>query len=97
MTPLFHSAENVTHDRLDLYDLVALHPHATFFMRYQGSDLSELSINKNDVLVIDRSVVPAPGNIVVANLDGEFVIQKFSQQENLDIWGVVCHAVHRLI
>ncbi|MBP9763486.1 MAG: hypothetical protein KBD10_01940 [Candidatus Pacebacteria bacterium] len=99
MTPLFHSVENVTHDRLDLYDLVTLHPHATFFMRYQGSDLSELSISKNDVLVIDRSVTPTPGNIVVVNMDGEFVIQKFSHQiqEDVEIWGVVCHAVHRLI
>lgn len=97
MTPLFQSAENITHNRLDLYNLVAVHPHATFFMRYQGSELQELSIQKNDVLVIDRSVTPTLGNIVVVNLEGEFVIQKFSHQEDLDVWGVICHVVHRLI
>lgn len=97
MTPLFQSAENVVHDRLDLYDLVTLHPHATFYFRYEGFDLPELLIAQNDVLVIDRSVSPKAGNVVLVNLDGEFVIQKFSQLENSEVWGVVCHVVHKLI
>lgn len=97
MSPLFQSTENVVHNRLDLYDLVTLHPHATFYFRYEGFDLPEIFINKNDVLVIDRSVSPKIGNIVLVNLEGEFVIQKFSHQENAEIWGVVCYVVHKLI
>lgn len=97
MSPLFQSVENVVHDRLDLYDLVTLHPHATFYFRYEGFDLPELLIAQNDVLVIDRSVSPKVGSVVLVNLDGEFVIQKFLPQENAEIWGVVCHVVHKLI
>ena len=58
--------------------------------------MPELLIAKNDVLVIDRSVSPKIGSIVLVNLDGEFVIQKFLQQEDAEIWGVVCHVVHKL-
>ncbi len=96
MTPLFQSAENVSHDRLDLYELVTFHPHATFYFRYEGFDLSELSIIKNDVLVVDKSVSPKIGSIVLINFDGEFVIQRFTAQEDVEIWGVVCHVVHKL-
>jgi DNA polymerase V len=97
MCALFQSKENVSHDRLDLYSLVTLHPSATFYFRYEGFDLPDILIQKNDVLVIDRSVSPRVGNIVLVNFEGEFVIEKFSGQSGGEIWGVVCHVVHKLI
>lgn len=97
MTALFQSKENIVHDRLDLYDLITIHPSATFYFKYEGFDLPDILIQKNDVLVVDRSVSPRTGNIVLINSDGDFVIEKFSNQSDVEIWGVVCHVVHKLI
>lgn len=34
-------------------------------------------IHPGDLLVVDRSVEPSPGSIVVAAVDGEFTVKRF--------------------
>ncbi|MHB8811450.1 MAG: LexA family protein, partial [Desulfobulbaceae bacterium] len=54
-----------------------------------------------DLLVVDRSITPGPGHVVVAVADGEFVIRKSRELATGDfsevtVWGVVRWAIHRL-
>ncbi len=77
------------------------HPEATFFFRVAGADLEETGIFDGDLLVVDRSLRPGPGHLVVAVSDGEFVIRKAGalaagDHGEVTIWGVVRWAIHRL-
>jgi len=86
-------------NRLDLYNLVTHHLDATFFARYEGTDLDDLNIYTNDVLVIDKSIKPIDGKIAVLIKDGEFSVEKISSKSptdgELDIWGVVSYVIHK--
>jgi len=62
--------------RLNLNDYLVLHPQATFFMRVKGDAMTGAGIHDGDLLVVDRSLEPVSGRVVVAALDGELVIRR---------------------
>ena len=77
------------------------HPEATFFFRAAGAAMEESGIFNGDLLVVDRSITPGPGHVVVAVADGEFVIRrsndlKRNEYAEVTVWGVVRWAIHRL-
>jgi DNA polymerase V len=45
-------------------------------MRFKGNEMILSGIKNNAILVIDRSLKAANGNIVVASIDGEFLCRK---------------------
>ncbi|BDQ34032.1 LexA family protein [Pseudodesulfovibrio portus] len=61
---------------LDLNAYVAPRPEATFFVRVSGDSMVGAGIHHDDILVVDRAQSPAPGNIVIALLDGEFTVKR---------------------
>ncbi len=63
---------------LDINDLVVKHPSSTFFVRVEGDSMVGAGIFSGDVLVIDRSVNPSDGKIVVAAINGEMVVKRLS-------------------
>ncbi len=63
---------------LDINDLVVKHPTATFFVRVEGDSMTGAGIFSDDVLVVDRSVDPKDGHIVVAAVNGELVVKRLS-------------------
>lgn len=63
---------------LDLNELMIKHPAATFFVRVAGNSMQDAGIHTGDILVVDRSITPVSGKIVVACLDGEFMVKRFS-------------------
>lgn len=67
---------------LDINDLVVQHPSATFFVRVSGDSMEGVGIFNNDVLVVDRSVEPVDGKIVVAAVNGEMVVKQLSVANN---------------
>jgi len=77
------------------------HPAATFFFRAGGSELESCGIFDGDLLIVDRAVAPAPGRMLLLVADGEFRLAPFSRlgrerQGELEVWGVVRWAIHRL-
>lgn len=62
---------------LNLNDLVVRCPAATFYVRVKGDSMEPCGIFTNDVLVVDRSLDPADGSVIVAVLDGEFTVKRF--------------------
>lgn len=96
MSPMFQPTLGNNSNRLDLYDLVSHHPDATFFVKYEGSDLQDLNIFKNDILVVDRSVKPKSGKTAIFIEDDEFKIDSISQSNSsLELWGVVSFIIHK--
>ena len=64
---------------LDLNDLLIEHPTATFFVRVTGDSMEGARIFDGDILVVDRSIEPAPGLIVVAAVYGEMVVKRLQK------------------
>lgn len=69
-------AEGYLTDSLNLHDLVVKNPPATFFVRVAGDSMKDAGIASGDILVVDRSLEPRQGKIVVAVMDGEFTVKK---------------------
>jgi DNA polymerase V len=61
---------------LDLNDLLIDNPTATFFVRVKGDSMEGARIFDGDILVVDRSVTPTDGSIVVAAVFGELVVKR---------------------
>lgn len=68
-------AQNYTESRLNLGDLVHLSPYSTYLMR-SDSSFPDAGIVKGSVLAIDRALVPAHGQLIVAEFDGELTLRR---------------------
>ena len=65
---------------LDLNDLLIDNPTSTFFVRVKGDSMEGAKIHDGDILIVDRSLEPAPGRIVVAAVYGELVVKRLALQ-----------------
>ena len=63
---------------LDLHRLMVPRPAATFFMRMQGDAMAP-SIRSGDLLVVDRSLTPRSGQLIVAAVDGAFLVRRWNR------------------
>ncbi|ATG92620.1 hypothetical protein MKLM6_4468 (plasmid) [Methylomonas koyamae] len=61
---------------LDLNELLVQKPAATFFVRAQGDSMLGAGIHPNDILVVDRSIEPVSGKIVICALNGELTVKR---------------------
>jgi DNA polymerase V len=75
-------ADDYIERSLDLNELLVQKPAATFFARAQGESMLGAGIHPNDILVIDRSLEPVPGKIVVCALNGELVVKRLKRQND---------------
>lgn len=60
----------------DLNAALMRNPAATFFMRVAGESMKGSGIFPDDILLIDRSLTPKSGDIVIAAVDGEFTVKR---------------------
>jgi DNA polymerase V len=60
---------------LDLNNYLVHHPSATFFVRAQGESMRDVGIFSGDILIVDRSLRPVSGNIVIAIINSEFTVK----------------------
>ena len=68
-------AEQYQEPPLDLNELLVKRPAATFFVRVQGDSMTGAGINDGDLLVVDRSLRPASGDVIIASVDGDFTVK----------------------
>ncbi len=61
---------------IDLNEELIHRPASTFFLRVAGNSMDGSGIHDGDLLVVDRSINPLPGHIVVAVLDGTFTLKR---------------------
>lgn len=70
-------ADDYIENALDLNALMIQHPNATFFVRVEGESMIDANIYSGDTLVVDRSIEPSNGKIVIAVINGEFTVKRF--------------------
>ena len=51
-------------------------PAATFFLRTSGESMNQAGVQNGDLLVVDRAEKPQHGDIVIAEIDGEFTVKR---------------------
>lgn len=75
-------ADDFLEKSLNLHELVVKHPAATFFVKVIGDSMRDAFIVSGDILVVDRSLQPSDGKIVVAVLNGEFTVKRIKMAPN---------------
>ncbi len=60
---------------LDLHAALIPNPVCTFYMRVSGNGMRQHGIKDGDLMVIDRSVEPRSGNVVVVAHQGSFLMR----------------------
>jgi len=76
-------ADDYIEKTLDLNELLVQKPAATFFARAQGESMLGAGIHHNDILVVDRSIEPVPGKIVICALNGELTVKRLDRDNGL--------------
>ena len=75
-------ARDYPEERIDLNKLLVPHPQATFIVRSEGDSMINAFIPHTALLVIDRSVIPRNGDIVLAALNGELTVKYLKKNDH---------------
>tara|TARA_B100000073_G_scaffold257687_1_gene217620 strand:- start:323 stop:733 length:411 start_codon:yes stop_codon:yes gene_type:complete len=75
-------ADDYTEENIDLNDILITNPSSTFFLRVKGDSMINSGIQDEDLIIVDKSLIAKPGNIVIAILDGEFTVKKLAKKDN---------------
>ncbi len=67
---------------LNLNTLCIRHPATTYYVRARGDSMIGAGINDGDILVVDRSIEPQHGDIIIAAIDGEFTVKRLLKKGN---------------
>lgn len=73
-------AEDHVEGKLDINEHLIKHPAATFIVRVEGTSMVGAGIQPGDLLVVDRSLDPQDGSVVVAAVDGELTVKRLRRQ-----------------
>ena len=68
-------ADDYQNDSLDFNRDLIRHPEATFYGKVEGDSMVEAGICNGDIAVIDRSLEPRHGDVVVGYINREFTIK----------------------
>ena len=99
-------ADDYLDQLLDLNEHLIKNPPATFLVRVRGDSMVDAGIQSGDMLVVDKSLDAADGDIVVATVDGAWLRLaaegsghrdiEFDNVDSAEIWGVVVHVISSL-
>ncbi len=71
-------AEDFTELSISLDQLLVKNPPATFMAYAEGESMINMGVHHGDIIIVDRSLSPRNEDIIVAVLEGEFLIKQFS-------------------
>ncbi len=73
-------ADDYIEGYLDLNTKFIKHPSATFVLQATGDSMKDAGIFSGDWLLVDRSINPSDGRIVIAAVNGELTVKRLSQK-----------------
>ena len=100
-------AETAIIPGIHLHRELVRNPVATFFLRVSGNGLLEDGVHHGDLLVVDRSLAPIHGQLVVMVHGNRFVLRRLpwlgeddscyeAVVESEAVWGVATTVIHTL-
>jgi DNA polymerase V len=69
-------AQDYVEKELDLNELCIRRRASTFFVRASGCSMQDLGLYDGDIMVVDRAEEAVQGDIVIAEVDGEFTVKR---------------------
>ena len=75
-------ADDYIQGAIDLNEHLILHREATFVLRVSGWSMRDSGIHDGDELIVDRSLTPVDGNVVIAVLDNELTCKRLRKTGN---------------
>src|SRR5438445_13681034 len=69
------AADDYAERGIDLNEQLIKNKPATFFLRINSDAMTGIGIHIGDVAIVDRSLEPKNGKIVIAVVDGELLIR----------------------
>jgi DNA polymerase V len=75
-------ADDYIEGRISLDDHLIANKDSTFFVRAQGNSMVGAGIFDGDLLVVDKSIAPTCGKIVIAIIDNEITIKRLVLRDN---------------
>ncbi|WP_329503122.1 translesion error-prone DNA polymerase V autoproteolytic subunit [Klebsiella aerogenes] len=69
-------AADYTESELDLNEYCIRRRHATYFVRAIGNSMNDIGLNPGDLMVVDKAEQPRHGDIVIAEIEGEFTVKR---------------------
>lgn len=78
-------AQDYLTESIDLNRELVAHPAATFYARVEGDSMIGDGIDSGDILVVDRSIEPADGDLAVCCIDDDFTLKRLSLRSG-EVW-----------
>ena len=75
-------ADDYLDGEIDLGAFLIERPASTFLMRVAGESMKGAGILDGDMVVVDRSVSPLSGHVVVGVVGGEMTLKRFRRLKN---------------
>ena len=69
-------AADYTEAVLDLNEYCIRHRASTYFVRAIGNSMTDIGLNSGDLMVVDKAEKPVHGDIVIAEMEGEFTVKR---------------------
>ncbi len=73
-------ADDHIEDHIDFNELLVQHPASTFAVRVTGESMIDAGIFPGDILIVDKSIEPKHGRVVVAVVDGELTVKRLHKK-----------------
>ena len=69
-------AQDYVEAELDLNQYCISRPNSTYFVRAIGNSMTDIGLNSGDLMVVDKAEKPVHGDIVIAEMEGEFTVKR---------------------
>lgn len=76
------AADDYAERGIDLNEQLIRNKPATFFLRVNSNAMIDAGIHTGDVVIVDRSLEPRNGSVIIAVLNGELLIRRLQIMEN---------------
>lgn len=78
-------AEHLIEDKIDLSAYLAPHPDTSFLIRVEGESMLEAGIHPGDLLVVERTLEPHNGDVVIAQVGDCFTVKRLRRARG-NLW-----------
>ena len=72
-------AEEELSDTMSLDEYLISNPQATYLLKVDGDSMVDAGIRPGDLVLVQRNLTPKSGDIVVAQVDGEWTLKIFEK------------------
>ena len=67
-------------DTMSLDEYLIKNKEATFMLKVKGDSMIDAGIMEGDMVLVERGKAPRPGQIVIANVDGEYTMKYYRKR-----------------